>query len=81
MPIPRLNITHLVYNWAGLEGNNDRLRRSLSSYEPLAYRFGSGALEASPDLRQPLFSNCTVPVVMWTNVGRCCCTSGSLRSH
>ncbi|EFN56638.1 hypothetical protein CHLNCDRAFT_144434 [Chlorella variabilis] len=67
VPIPRLNITHLVYNWAGLEGNNDRLRRSLSSYEPLAYRFGSGALEASPDLRQPLFSNCTVPVVMWTN--------------
>lgn len=33
-------------------------------YSPLAYRPAS-ALEASPDLRQPHFSNCSVPLVMW----------------
>lgn len=33
-------------------------------YPPLAYRPAS-AFEASPDLQQPHFSNCSVPLIMW----------------
>ena len=35
------------------------------SYEPLVYRFAS-SLEATPDLINPQFSNCTVPIVVWS---------------
>lgn len=69
--IPQLNITHLAYNWGGdgEGGNTDRLRYALSFYPPLAFRAGAGALEASPDLREPRFEACAAPLVMWTMVG------------
>lgn len=79
LPLPRLNISHLAYNWGGCGGggNTDRLRHPLAFYEPLPLRFASPPLEASPELRTPQFCTCTVPVVMFSMVrlfhaaGRC----------
>lgn len=70
VPLPRLNISHLAYNWGGSggAGNTDRLRHPLAFYEPLPLRFASPALEATPELRAPQFSACTVPVVLFSMV-------------
>ncbi|PRW56188.1 raffinose synthase [Chlorella sorokiniana] len=64
-PIPQLNIAALTYVWSGQQGvNGDVSNYASQLYAPLAYRPAS-TLEASPDLRQPHFSNCSVPLVMW----------------
>ena len=65
VPPPALDISVLTYVYAPRDGSNgDVLKGASLAYAPLAVRPAS-ALEGAPDLRQPAFSNCTVPLVMW----------------
>ncbi|KAL4427723.1 hypothetical protein ABPG75_001812 [Micractinium tetrahymenae] len=64
-PIPTVPIEEIDYAWAGTSENGDRFHNSLFKYAPLVFR-PAAALEPSPDLQQPSFSACTVPVVMWS---------------
>lgn len=44
--------------------NSDVLPNALAHYAPLEVRPAS-RLEGSPDLQQPAFSKCTVPLIIW----------------
>lgn len=65
--LPNLHTLHPKPGSAGLgDGsmNPDVLARTVMPYAPLEFRPAS-RLEGSPDLRQPRFSACQVPLVMW----------------
>lgn len=44
--------------------NGDVHRGSDALFTPMEVRQASG-YEGAPDVRHPVFSNCTVPLVMW----------------
>ena len=67
-PIPQLDITGVRYVWAGrghVGSNPDALgSRAKNHHAPLSVRFAS-AYETSAELRDPKFSTCITPIIIW----------------
>lgn len=65
LPLPRLDVSLLRDVWAGASGvNADVYAHANGFFTRLEFR-AAGAYEGAPDLREPRFSSCSVPLVMW----------------
>ncbi|GFR47602.1 hypothetical protein Agub_g9337 [Astrephomene gubernaculifera] len=63
--LPAFSVKDVVYNWPNPWGNGDKFERGRDLHvAPVVLRVNTSE-EASPDLRQPAFSRCTSPVVLW----------------
>ncbi|GLC64014.1 hypothetical protein PLESTF_000109200 [Pleodorina starrii] len=63
--VPTFDVRDIVYNWPNPWGNGDKFERGRGLHVPPVSIRARTSQEASPDLREPVFSTCTLPIILW----------------
>ncbi|GFR49741.1 hypothetical protein Agub_g11898 [Astrephomene gubernaculifera] len=65
--IPTLNVTEIMYNIPSKYGIGDRYRKGSALRFPALYVRPSNDMEEEPELQDPHFSSCTLPILMFAH--------------
>lgn len=69
--VPSFNVDGIFYNWPSKTGNGDKYMHGHNiPVSPVVIRAAT-ELEACPDLREPRFSSCTSPLVLYVRCDAC----------